>query len=67
MGKAKYNLRHLSCNMEDFNLDRHRFKFEYNQKEYIVSCYRASDIVFNEVGAEKEIPKDVLCEIKTII
>lgn len=65
MNKTKYNLRHVRCNMTDFNDDRHRFRFEYNGKEYVVSCYGGLDIVFDEV--EKEIPEDILCEIQDII
>jgi hypothetical protein len=65
MNNTKYNLRHVACNMEDFNSDRHRFRFEYNGKEYVIPCYGASDIFFDEV--EKEIPEDVLCEIQDII
>ena len=66
MNKTKYNLRHVSCNMKDFNADRHRFRFEYNNKEHIASCYGALDIFFDE-ETEKELPEDVLCEIKEII
>ena len=66
MNKTKYTLRHISCNMADFHADRHRFRFEYNGKEYIASCYGALDVLFDE-ETEKEIPEDVLCEIKEII
>lgn len=66
MNKTKYNLRHISCNMADFNADRHRFRFEYSEKEYIASCYGALNIFFDE-ETEKEIPEEVLCEIKEII
>lgn len=66
MNKIKYSLRHISCNMADFNADRHRFRFEYNEKEHIASCYSALDILFDE-ETEQEIPEDVLSEIKEII
>jgi ArsR family metal-binding transcriptional regulator len=66
MNKTKYNLRHVACNMSDFNSDRHRFRFEYNKKEHIVSCYGSLDIHFNE-ETEKEIPDNILNEIKEII
>lgn len=65
MNKTKYNLRHIACNMADFNADRHRFRFEYNNKEYVVPCYGALNVIFDEV--EKEIPEEVLCEIEEII
>lgn len=72
MNKTKYNLRHVSCSMADFHADRHRFRFEYNGKEYIASCYGEVDIFFNEDKTKKEIsedffPEDVLCEIQEII
>ena len=66
MNKTKYNVTHVACNMEDFYADRHRFRFFYNQKEYIVECYGACDIHFTE-EAEKEIPETDLCEIQNII
>lgn len=66
MDKAKYNLEHISCDMADFNADRHRFRFEYSDKEYIASCYGAFDVHFDE-ETEKELPEDVLCEIKEVI
>lgn len=66
MNKTKYRLRHVSCNMADFHADRHRFRFEYNQKEYVAECYGALDIHFDDV-TEKEVPDSVLCEIQDII
>lgn len=66
MNKTKYNLRHVSCNMADFHADRHRFRFEYNNKEYIATCYGALDVFLDE-ETEKEIPEEVFCEIKEII
>ena len=66
MTKNKYILRHISCNMADFHADRHRFRFFYNQKEYIAECYGAVDIHFTE-EAEREIPETDLCEIQNII
>lgn len=66
MNKTKYNLRHIRCNMADFHADRHRFRFEYNKKEYIASCYGAFDIYFDD-ETENEIPEDVLSEIEEII
>lgn len=64
MNKTKYKVRHVACNMGDFFADRHRFRFEYNGKEYVAACYGAADIVFD--GVEK-IPEDVLCELQDII
>ena len=66
MNKTKYNLRHVACNMADFHADRHRFRFEYNRKEYVVPCYGSLDILFDEETI-KEIPTDVLSEVKSII
>ena len=66
MNKTKYKLRHVACNMEDFHTDRHRFRFEYEEKEHVAECYGASDIHFSE-ATEKEVPESVLCEIKKII
>jgi len=66
MNKTKYNLRHVACNMVDFHADRHRFRFEYNGKEYIVPCYGSLDILFDEETI-KEIPTDVLSEVKSVI
>lgn len=66
MNKTKYNLRHVACNMADFNADRHRFRFEYNKKEHIASCYATLSVLFDE-ETEKEIPEEILCEIEEII
>lgn len=66
MNKTKYKIRHISCNMKDFNEDRHRFRFEYNGKEHIAACYGSLDIHFDET-TEKEIPENVLCKVKQII
>ena len=66
MNKTKYTLRHVACNMADFHADRHRFRFEYNGKEYIASCYGALDVFFDD-EAENEIPSNVLDEIEDII
>lgn len=66
MNKTKYNLRHVACNMADFHADRHRFRFEYDKKEYIAKCYGALYVHFDE-ETEKVIPEDVLCEIQKII
>ena len=66
MNKTKYNVRHVACNMKDFNEDRHRFRFEYNKKEYVVPCYGEMDIFFDE-EVEREVPEKVLCEIQQII
>ena len=66
MNKTKYTLRHVACNMADFHADRHRFRFEYNGKEYIAACYGALDVFFDD-EAEKKIPEDILSEIQSII
>ena len=52
--------------MKDFHEDCHRFRFEYNKKEYIASCYRALDVFFDD-NTTKEVPEDVLAEVKEII
>ena len=66
MNKTKYNLRHVSCNMADFNADRHRFRFEYNNKEYVAACYGTLNVFFDDETV-KEIPEDVLHEVEDII
>lgn len=66
MNKTKYELRHLSCNMDDFDFDRHRFKFKYNKKEYTASCYRSLEVFFDD-KAEEEIPEEILCEVQALI
>lgn len=63
MNKTKYRLRHIKCNMEDFHADRHRFRFEYNEKEEVVACYGALDCHFEN----ESIPKSVKNEIIRII
>lgn len=65
MNKSKYKVRHITCNMEDFNTDCHRFRFEYNGKEYVAHCYFALTVMFGE--NENEIPEEVREEIKNII
>lgn len=62
---GNYNVRHIPCTMNDFNSDCHRFSFNYNNKEYVVPCYGAFDILFGEI--ETEVPENVLCEIQNII
>ena len=66
MNKREYHLRHIACNMEDFHADRHRFRFEYNGKEYIAACYGALYVSFDD-EAENEIPEDVLIKIEDYI
>lgn len=65
MNKTKYNVRHIACNMADFLADRHRFRFEYNGKEYIVPCYGTVNVALDEIS--DEVPEDILCEIQDII
>lgn len=62
--KDKYNVKHIRCSMEDFNYDRHRFSFIYNNKRYEVSCYHSFNIFFEN---EKEIPENVRLSISLII
>lgn len=62
---GNYNVRHIPCTMEDFHNDCHRFSFNYNDKNYVVPCYGAMSIFFDEI--EKEVPENVLCEIQDII
>lgn len=66
MNKTKYRVRHISCNMRDFHADCHRFRFEYNKKEYVAHCYSACDVIFDD-ETEREVPEEVLCEIQKII
>lgn len=66
MNKTKHKVRHISCNMKDFNADCHRFRFEYNGKEYVAACYGALDVHFDET-TEREVPETVLNEVKHII
>ena len=63
MNKTKFKIRHIKCNIEDFNLDRHRFRFEYNGKEYIVPCYTSITVDFKDLN----IPDDIQLEIADII
>lgn len=65
MNKTKYNVRHVACNMSDFHADRHRFRFDYNGKEYVVPCYGAVNVALDEVG--DKIPENVLLEVQEII
>ena len=41
-----YKLRHLPCNMFDFNADRHRFRFEVNELIGEAWCTGKCDIYF---------------------
>ena len=66
MTKNKYKLRHIACNMADFHADRHRFRFYYNNAEYIAECYGASMIYFCD-KANANLPENVLCEIQQMI
>ena len=65
MNKPKYNVRHIRCNMDDFHMDRHRFRFEYDGKEYVVPYYHAITVVFGD--NENTIPEHVKEEIESII
>lgn len=65
MNKTKYNIRHVRCNMADFHADRHRFRFEYNDTEYVVPCYQTASVDFD--GIKDPIPESVKTEIETII
>ena len=61
--KSKYNLRHIRCNMADFNADCHRFRFEYDGCEYIASCYGNSSIFFSN----EELPQSVKNEVTVMV
>lgn len=57
-----YKIRHLPCNMFDFNADRHRFSFEVNGKRGEAWCIGKCNIHFtvglcenDEVNISKEI------------
>ena len=62
---SKCNVRHIRCNMDDFYADRHRFRFNYNGKEYVVPCYGAVDVVLDEIS--NEVPENVLLEVQEAI
>lgn len=64
MNKTPYKLRHVACNMKDFKSDRHRFRYEYNEKEYTASCYEGISIIYEH---EDEVPSNVRGEIREII
>ena len=55
-------IRHIRCNMADFNADRHRFRFYYNGEEHIAQIYMAFHVIFDEKD-EQTIPESVLCEV----
>lgn len=65
MNKTKYKVRHIACNMNDFYMDCHRFRFEYLDKEYVLPCYGGLTIDFSSVKGK--IPENVLLELQTII
>lgn len=58
-----YKVRHVACNMQDFYADRHRFRFEYNKKTYIASCYGTLSVFFED-DAMKEVPPQVQEEVQ---
>lgn len=62
--KIRYKLRHIRCNMTDFHAGRHRFRFEYNGKEHIASCYHAFDIIFDD---DENLPEHVIAEVEKLI
>lgn len=66
MSKRKYNIRHIRCNMSDFNADCHRFRLYYNNKEYIIACYAAFDVHFDD-EAEKDLTEEMLIEVGDIV
>ena len=51
--------------MSDFYADRHRFRFEYDGKTYIVACYRAVSVQFYD--ALFEVPRNVRTELERIV
>lgn len=55
-------IRHIRCNMADFNADRHRFRFFYNGAEHIASCYMGCDIHFDEI-TKQIVPQNILFEV----
>lgn len=65
MNKTEYKVRHIRCNMADFHADRHRFRFEYDGKEYIASCYGAADVIFED--AALTLPEAVLVSVTQTI
>lgn len=66
MNNTKYKIRHIACNMKDFLSDAHRFRFEYNNKNYIVTCYGAVDIFFDDKD-ESVLPDIVKKEISELV
>lgn len=65
MNKTKYNVRHVRCNMADFHADRHRFRFEYNDQEYVVPCYQTASVDFDNI--KDNIPESVKQSVETTI
>ena len=57
-----YKLRHLPCNMFDFNADRHRFRFEVNGKTGEAWCTGKCDIYFT-VGLSEEDENNIRSEV----
>ena len=63
MRKLSYlKLRHLPCNIYDFNADRHRFVFEFNGKRGEVWCTGKCNVYFT-VGVPDYIQKELMEEI----
>lgn len=52
--------------MADFNADRHRFRFEYEGKEYVVPCYGSLDVIFDDETV-RSVPVEVCENIKKLI
>lgn len=65
MNKTKYTVRHIKCNMADFNADRHRFRFEYEGQEYTASCSGKLYILFDD--AAEKLPQEVLASVTSTI
>lgn len=63
MNKTRYKVRHIRCNMNDFNIDRHRFRFEYNGNEEIANCISGTTVTFDN----DNLPDDVKLEVTEII
>ena len=57
--KTPYHLRHIACNMNDFQNDCHRFRFEYKEKEYTASCYGKITVVFDNDNLPEEVKEDL--------
>ena len=55
-------LRHLPCNMNDFNADCHRFSFEINGKKGEARCFSKGTVYFT-VGLMPDVERQLTSAI----